>query len=158
MAGSNRLTDCWSLRFAVVGHAAELARLLSLLGHPTSAERIAAGWEAWSGPGSAALVAPRPEGGLCGVATLHQMTVLHRPQPVGRITALVVDVDRRGRGIGRALVAEAERVLARAGCGLLEVTSNLRRTEAHAFYTHLGYERTSARFAKTLGESGRTRA
>ena len=79
------------------------------------------------------------------------MVVLHRPMPVGRITALVVDDSARGQGLGRALVAAAEAALAGSGCGILEITSNMRFAEAHAFYEHLGYERTSVRFAKVLG-------
>jgi GNAT superfamily N-acetyltransferase len=53
--------------------------------------------------------------------------------------------------LGRALVAAAESELAARGCGLLEITSNSKRTDAHAFYESLGYERTSVRLAKTIG-------
>jgi GNAT superfamily N-acetyltransferase len=81
---------------------------------------------------------------------MNDRQVLQRPRPVGRITALVVDARMRGRGVGRTLVAAAERTLLNAGCGLLEITSNVRLVEAHAFYAHLGYEQTSFRFAKKL--------
>ncbi|HEY9227767.1 MAG TPA: GNAT family N-acetyltransferase, partial [Gemmatimonadaceae bacterium] len=56
----------------------------------------------------------------------------------------------RGQGVGRALVAAAEQSLVSAGCGLIEITSNDRRVDAHAFYEHLGYARTSIRLAKSL--------
>jgi GNAT superfamily N-acetyltransferase len=138
------------IRPAEPGDAAEIARLLTALGHPTAADSITSRWDEWSGGANAALVAARAGGGLAGVVTVHRMTVLHRPLPVGRITALIVDASERGSGIGRALVHAAERLLAEAGCGLLEITSNLRLTDAHAFYEHLGYERTSIRLVRTL--------
>ncbi|QEH35986.1 Aminoglycoside N(6')-acetyltransferase type 1 [Aquisphaera giovannonii] len=140
----------FEIRVARVGDAPEISRLLAELRHPTSAESIASRWAAWSAEGNSALAAACPDGTLLGVATLHRTIVLHRPRPVGRITVLVVDERYRGRGIGRALVAAAESALAAAGCGLLEITSNLRLVEAHAFYEHLGYARSSFRFVKEL--------
>jgi GNAT superfamily N-acetyltransferase len=139
------------VRAATEQDAPEIARLLSQLGHPTVAHSIVSRWQDWIAAGNVALVMGGENGSLSGVATLHHMTVLHRPKPVGRITALIVDEPARGRGVGRALVAAAEASAVRAGCGLLEITSNARLTEAHAFYEHLGYQRTSARFAKTIG-------
>src|SRR5262245_39558792 len=139
-----------AIRAATAGDAAEVARLLTVLGHPTAPDVIATRWKEWRAADNSALVAARVDGTLVGVATLHRMTVLHRPKPVGRITALVVDSSSRGQGIGRALVAAAEAELAHSGCGLLEITSNLRLGDAHAFYERLGYEQTSLRFAKVL--------
>ena len=85
--------------------------------------------------------------GMCGVG---RRIVIHRPAPLGRITALVVTKDAQGRGIGRMLVEAAEAWMRKRGCYLVEVTSNDRRSAAHAFYRHMGYERTSIRFAKKV--------
>jgi ribosomal protein S18 acetylase RimI-like enzyme len=67
---------------------------------------------------------------------------------------LVVDEAMRGRGVGEKLVRAAERVIADAGCGLVEVTSNLARAKAHGFYERLGYARTSLRFAREPRSAG----
>ena len=48
------------------------------------------------------------------------------------------------------LMAAAEDWMRGSGCKLVEVTSNDRRAAAHAFYRHMGYERTSIRFFKKL--------
>jgi GNAT superfamily N-acetyltransferase len=75
------------------------------------------------------------------------MRVIHRPAPVGRISMMVVEEGQRGQGIGAMLVAAAEAHLMREGCQLVEVTSNLARERAHAFYERLGFEKTSVRLS-----------
>ena len=139
-----------AIRSATPHDATELARLLTQLGHPTAPSDITANWDAWRNEHNDALVAPREDGTLAGVVTVHSMLVLHRRRPVGRITSLIVDAPVRGEGIGRALMTAAEAVLAARGCGLLEITSNARRTDAHAFYERLGYAKTSVRLAKEI--------
>lgn len=90
------------------------------------------------------------DGVVVGCLSTSVMRVLHRPAPVGRISMMVVDEAVRGRGIGGALVRAAEQALAARGCYMVEVTSNVRRAEAHRFYEQLGYERTSVRLAREL--------
>jgi len=143
-----------TVRAATVSDAEEIARLLTQLGHPTSAADVRTTWDVWSAEGNRALVAERDDGGVVGVVTLHRMRVLHRRRPVGRVTALIVDEPERGTGIGRALMAAGERLLEEDGCGLIEITSNNRLVDAHAFYRSLGYEQTSVRLAKTLVPAG----
>lgn len=63
---------------------------------------------------------------------------------------MVVDERLRGKGVGAQMIAAAEKLLAGKGCQLVEVTSNLRRVDAHRFWERNGYERTSARFAKQV--------
>ena len=138
------------IRAAAENDGPELSRLLTALGHPTTAEGVQELWSQWAEAGNRAFVVAEPSGRLLGLVNLHRMVVLHRPKPVGRITALVVDPTIRGRGIGRSLVAAAESELYGAGCGLIEITSNNRLVDAHGFYEHLGYTRTSIRLAKDL--------
>lgn len=90
------------------------------------------------------------DGAVVGCLSTSVMRVLHRPAPVGRISMMVVDEILRSRGIGAELVRGAEAVLAGQGCYMVEVTSHVRRTEAHRFYERLGYEKTSVRLAKEL--------
>ena len=90
------------------------------------------------------------DGAVAGCLSTSVMRVLHRPAPVGRISMMVVDEALRSRGIGAVLVRGAEGALAAQGCYMVEVTSHVRRTEAHRFYERLGYARTSVRLAKEL--------
>jgi ribosomal protein S18 acetylase RimI-like enzyme len=128
--------------------AGAIAALITALGYEVDAASVRRRTGALAKAGGAILVADR--GGVVGVLTTSRTEVLHRPKPVGRISLLAVEEESRGAGIGAALVAGAEARLAEQGCGMIEVTSNVKRLRAHAFYRKLGYERTSYRFGKPL--------
>lgn len=137
------------IREAKPADAAALVALVTFLGHAIDEKALRKNLAALKKAGEPPLVATlgKQVVGLCG---LHRMMVPHRPKSVGRITVLVVAQEAQGRGIGKTLVEAAEDWLRGQGCGLVEVTSNDRRGEAHAFYRHMGYERSSIRFFKTL--------
>jgi ribosomal protein S18 acetylase RimI-like enzyme len=134
------------IRGARAKDAPFLSGLLHELGFPSSAREITARMKAMRG---SVLVAVS-DGEVVGFVTTSIMPVLHRPTAIGRLSALVVSKRVRGKGIGRALVTAAEKLLQERGCELAEVTSNLRLTDAHSFYRRLGYEKTSLRFKKPL--------
>ena len=137
------------LRDAKLSDVPRLVELIHELGHEISEKQVRKNFEALRKSGETPLLATLDKAvvGMCG---LGRRVVIHRPAPLGRITALVVSKDARGHGIGRKLVEAAEEWMRKKGCRLVEVTSNDRRAEAHAFYRHMGYERTSIRFFKKL--------
>lgn len=142
--------DGCTIRFARASDVPEMSRLFAELGYDVPVEVLTQRLNAFHEAGEKAIVAEDASspGDLLGLATLHLTPVLHRAGPVGRVSALVVDETMRGRGIGRALMQRAEQWAAERGCVLMEVTSNMRRADAHRFYETSGYERTSYRFAK----------
>lgn len=137
------------VREAKPGDAEAIASLINLLQHEIDGKALAKNLSRLKKLGELPLVATLEKQvvGLCGV---HKMVAIHRPAPVGRITILVVAEKVRKRGIARMLVAAAEQWCRDQGCKLIEVTSNDRLAPAHAFYRHMGYERTSIRFFKKL--------
>ncbi len=136
------------VRVARPKDAEAIATLITALGYELTAADVRKRLAALRKEGGEALVVER--GALLGIVTIANLTVLHRPLAVGRLTLLVIDESARGQGLGKALVAEAEARLKARGCGTIEVTSNRKRARAHEFYESLGYERTSYRFAKAL--------
>jgi predicted N-acetyltransferase YhbS len=137
------------IRDAKPSDAPRLAELIRYLGHEIDEKAIHKNLGKLKKAGELPLVATLDKR-VVGMIGIHRMVTVHRPAPVGRLSVLVVDEKAQGEGIGRMLVEDAERLLRQAGCQIVEVTSNDRRTAAHAFYRHMGYERTSLRFMKKL--------
>ncbi|MCH8617500.1 GNAT family N-acetyltransferase [Undibacterium sp. TS12] len=136
------------IRVAILEDALALAGLLDELGFPTSVAEVV---ERLQGLMQKELILVAVKDGVVvGLLTIHMMPVLHRPAPVGRLSALVVTAKERGSGVGRMLVEAGEQALLAKGCGLVELTSNKKLLNAHLFYEHLGYEVTSLRFKKSF--------
>lgn len=70
--------------------------------------------------------------------------ISHRGMRRGQIEGVRVAADHRGRGVGEALIRHAVDRSRAAGCGMLQFTSSLSRTDAHRFYERLGFTYTHA--------------
>lgn len=58
------------------------------------------------------------------------------------IEGVRVHKDFRSRGVGRLLFLEAIRLSKENGCGIVQLTTDKRRKDAHKFYEKLGFEVT----------------
>ncbi|MCB8822068.1 GNAT family N-acetyltransferase [Microvirga rosea] len=67
-----------------------------------------------------------------------------------KVESVKVKGARRSGGIGSQMMIFAEEEARRRGAGMLELTSNKTRTEAHRFYERLGYTRSHEGFKKKL--------
>lgn len=97
------------------------------------------------------LVAMADDGSVCGWLQSHVSETLEAGFRA-EILGLVVAEKMRRHGVGQQLVAKAEAWARNAGSARMVVRSNLTRTESHAFYTALGYERvkTQAVYSKQM--------
>lgn len=110
-----------------------------------------AAFEAMQREGGNQLIVGEKDGAV--VAT-YQLTMISglslRATRRAQIESVRVAADRRGKGIGAALMADAEMRARAGGCGLLQFTSNRARDRAHGFYERLGYSPSHVGFKKML--------
>jgi GNAT superfamily N-acetyltransferase len=61
-----------------------------------------------------------------------------------------VRANLRGQGVGAALLTWAVEEARRRGCGLVQLTTDTRRPEAHHFYERLGFTASHVGFKRQL--------
>lgn len=89
-------------------------------------------------PGCAVYVVEH-EGTIAGAFTFYILPNMTRNgRPAALVENIVVNETVRGQGIGRAMLAYARELAQAQGGYKLSLTSNAKRTQAHAFYLRCG--------------------
>lgn len=130
--------------------ADRIATLMGVLGYPSTPDDLVSRLTVMRNrPDHASWVA-EAGGSVVGFVGACTAPAYEKNGRYGRILALVVDPSARGLGVGRALIAVAERWMREQGAEEVVVNSGNHRTEAHEFSRRLGYQSTGLRFRKVL--------
>ena len=127
------------LRPAAPGDAEAIATMFTDEGYPAGPSDIATRLQRFATPGARVIVAEH-DGALLGFIAIHALPRFEHDDWIVRILALVVDAGARERGVGRSLMAEAERVGRELGAAFIELTAGHHRPEARQLYESLGYD------------------
>jgi GNAT superfamily N-acetyltransferase len=133
----------------------QIARLVSQLGYDCSESEVTRRFQFIRSASGHALFVAVDEHLAKVVGWIHVLEFPTLEMSIStELGGLVVDSSMRGRGIGKLLVDAAEKWSSDKGISRLQFTSQMKRTEAHAFYKKLGYQiiKNSYYFSKDLVE------
>ena len=116
-----------------------IAGLLSDEGYPAGASDIVRRLERFAEMGSLVRIAER-DGERLGFIAVHLVPRFEHDDQLARVIAMVVDPAVRSRGVGRALLAEVDRVAAETGCAFVEVTAGHHRADARRLFEAAGFD------------------
>jgi ribosomal protein S18 acetylase RimI-like enzyme len=139
-----------AIRAAEVNDAAALAQLMCELGYKTNRSEMRQRVKSILNDARYSMLVAEIDNEVCGmIGTVTHMSYEHN-DPSGKIIALVVSKKQRRSGVGRALIATAEKDFAERNVTRVALTTRFEREDAHQFYESLGYSRSGFRFAKSL--------
>lgn len=134
------------IRPAIASDASEIARLVTELGYPSSAEDVSVRLAELLASESHFIAVAEATQSLVGWMAVERRMLLESGERA-ELVGLIVDRAVRRGGIGRALVAAAEQWAVARGLQAISVRSNIARAESHPFYERLGYARTKTQHA-----------
>lgn len=105
-------------------------------------------WAAGQAPPLLVYVAEAPEGAILGVALVSLRAELLSHAPSAHLEVLAVDATAEGRGIGRALLENAEHAVHAQGAQSMTLHVFANNTRARAVYEALGYDGELLRYIK----------
>lgn len=139
-----------TLRPARETDAEHVATLMTELGYPSTAASVQDRLDrALQSKTSCCLVAQHADE-VVGLMSAELIPYFPTGKTVCRVTALVVASQHRRRGVGGMLIAAADEFARAHQCSGVELTSAMRREEAHRFYERTGFSRTAYRFFRAL--------
>lgn len=139
----------FAIRLADVNDAACIARLMIGMGFNHTPKEIERRWALISGEIDHVFLAEEGETPV-GLLAIHVAPLLFYPEPIARISTLVVEPSKRKQGIGRALVNAAVSLAREAGCDTIELTTGIARKDAHAFYEAIGFQNSALRMSRRI--------
>src|SRR4030095_15000394 len=143
------------IRAAKLSDAPELAALMCELGYETASDEMRERLESILPNACYSTFVAKIGKELCGmIGTLTHMNHEYNDLS-GKIVALVVSKKQRRSGVGRALIAAAEKDFTRRNVTRLTLTTRFERHETHRFYEALRYSRTRFRFPKNLARASK---
>ncbi len=145
-------TDRIILREAILDDAPMLARLMGVLGYPTTEAAMRDRLVAIGADADYYAIVAEFDGEVRGFAGLRRGLYFEADGTFVQLTALVVDDGFQGQGIGTALTEAAESWARAIGARAISLTSGHQRHAAHHFYERQGYRSTGVRFVKRLAE------
>ncbi len=139
--------NAFTIRPMHADDAAETSRLAAQLGYPAAPGAMRARIAGLlASPRHVLAVAEATDGSLAGWISAERRLLLTGDERL-EITGLVVDDTRRRGGVGRALLAAAERWGMDRGLDTVFVRSSVSREASHPFYARAGYQRTKTQHA-----------
>lgn len=138
---------------------ADLPAIMSLLaddafshGREGGAEAaVAAAFDEIAGDAGSTVYVLELDGAVVGCA---QLTVIpglaRRALRRGLVEAVRIASDRRNQGLGRLLMERLVAIARERGCGVVQLTSDKRRLDAHRFYRDLGFAMSHEGFKLVL--------
>ena len=136
-----------SIRPAVPADAEAIATLFTDEGYPAGPSDIVERMARFASEYSRVLVAEH-DGAMLGFLALHALPRFEHDDRIVRVLALVVDAGARERGVGGALMTEAERIATDLGAAFIEVTAGRHRPDAQRLYETLGYDASVAAYLR----------
>ncbi len=127
--------------------SSDIAGLLGQLGYPATPGVFRRRLKNLDSQGDLILVAVEDHRAV-GFVSLHLIPMVHEDGFLARVTALVVDEEFRGKGVGKGLLGAAEDYARKRGAVKAEITSAGARKGAHKFHLGMGYKEYRKRFLK----------
>lgn len=133
--------EAFRIRAAAPADAREIARLSNELGYPATDAQMAARLAALAPLTTHYIAVAEAPDRLLGWVAMERRLLLVSGEKA-ELMGLVVASQMQRKGIGKALLAAAERWAAAQGLDAIVVRSNTARTASHPFYERLGYTRS----------------